>query len=124
MSNLETAIELCTKLYKELKHLGVFPALTGGTLYKEGNRKDIDIIIYAKEENTCNLGSDNLAYYLARTGITEIKDFGMVMKAKYNDQYIDLIQPQFEGKYPVEPTLFTTTKPSGPINIGILTCQK
>lgn len=49
------ALHLCFNTQKRLQHLKVFVGLTGGCLYKEGNRKDVDLIIYGKnsdKENT------------------------------------------------------------------------
>lgn len=43
--NMELAVELCKEIYQKLAPR-VYPALTGGTLYKEGVRKDIDIVLY------------------------------------------------------------------------------
>ena len=40
------AITLCKILHEKLSVHGYYPALTGGLLYKDGPRKDIDIIIY------------------------------------------------------------------------------
>ena len=42
----DQSMELCRQLYKELSPKGFFPALTGGSLYKTGLRKDIDVVIY------------------------------------------------------------------------------
>ena len=36
------------RIYQVSKDLGYFPALTGGYLYKEGLRKDVDIVMYEK----------------------------------------------------------------------------
>lgn len=47
MKDLTIAIELCSLIYELNKDL-IFPALTGGTLYKEGESKDIDIVVYQK----------------------------------------------------------------------------
>lgn len=99
MSNLKLAIELCTKLYNKLEPHGIFPALTGGTLYKEGERKDIDIVLYTKME------TGEIIYYmlediLAKVGVVHQRNFGRVIKCFYKNIAIDFILPQFEGVYP------------------------
>jgi hypothetical protein len=45
--NFELAVKLCRALYIRFGG-SVYPALTGGTLYKNGCRKDIDIVLYPK----------------------------------------------------------------------------
>lgn len=42
----KTAIDLCSKIELICPQYGCHVALTGGTLYKEGPRKDCDILFY------------------------------------------------------------------------------
>lgn len=42
----ESAIDACHVLEPALAPLGIHVALTGGCLYKEGPRKDMDVILY------------------------------------------------------------------------------
>ncbi len=99
MSNLELAIELCTKLYNNLSPIGIFPALTGGTLYKEGERKDIDIVLYASD-NGREICCDDVKVILINSGVFSIQNYGRVIKASYHGVAIDFILPEFEGEYP------------------------
>src|SRR3546814_21088535 len=43
---LEDAVALCRKIEKIAPEYGAHVALTGGTLYKDGPRKDVDPIFY------------------------------------------------------------------------------
>lgn len=44
--NQRDAIELCKQLEHVAPAFGLHVALTGGCLYKHGERKDVDIILY------------------------------------------------------------------------------
>lgn len=114
---LSNAIRICTVLYKLLEPYHVFPALTGGTLYKQGLRKDIDIILY-KGSNGGELDGKTLLHnhvpqivnhvttleeVLVNNGFRFIADYGRVIKCVYNDTDIDLIMPEaLEGTYQEE----------------------
>lgn len=97
-NNLEIAKELCKKIYDNLSPKGVYPALTGGTLYKEGERKDIDILIYFKRQNkpyeTIDLRKD-----LLKIGLTDIRCItGYVTKARYRGVDVDILNPETLGE--------------------------
>jgi hypothetical protein len=97
MNNLKLAIELCTAIYNISADRGIFPALAGGTLYKEGERKDIDILL-------CNLSGGDVKYdCLAATAtfghiipslILKKVCSGRVVKAVYKGVDIDFIYPE------------------------------
>ena len=109
------AVRICTILYKLLEPCHVFPALTGGTLYKQGIRKDLDIILY-KGSNGGELDGKTVLHnhvpqlvnhvttleeLLIANGFKYIADYGRVIKCKYEDTDIDLIMPEApEGTYP------------------------
>lgn len=111
MKNL--AITMCKELYNTLKKYDIYPALTGGTLYKEGLRKDIDIIIYKGtsggllsldeviyEGVPISVGSSTLHEQFTSVGIEVIQDFGRVVKARWYNTDIDIIFPEArEGEY-------------------------
>lgn len=101
MANIENAQKLCNILHEELGFL-YFPALTGGVLYKEGERKDIDIVIYRHRQNTSPFELEDIEGKLASAGLTEFKHFGFVTKAKWNGINIDLFNPEtnsFDSDY-------------------------
>lgn len=96
-TKLNLAIELCMKIYDQLKDKGVYPALTGGTLYKKGDRKDIDILLYFKRENK-SFETKELEKDLAEIGITDFNYVtGYLCKAKYNNINIDIMNPETES---------------------------
>lgn len=53
--NQKDAIDFCINAENYLRPKGYHVALTGGTLYKEGERKDLDLFIY---------NNDNFEHYL------------------------------------------------------------
>ena len=109
----EVADNLCKKLYNTLKEYNVYPALTGGTLYKRGERKDIDIILY-KGDNGGILELTERVYskiplskptkvlsdLLTDAGLSDFNNYGRVVKCKYEGYDIDIIFPEAEeGTY-------------------------
>lgn len=44
--NIEKAITLCRELEAIVRPFGWHVGLTGGCLYKDGDRKDVDVIVY------------------------------------------------------------------------------
>ena len=44
--NLKEGVELCRQIEEICPQYGCHVALTGGTLYKDGERKDLDLLIY------------------------------------------------------------------------------
>lgn len=90
----DIAIELCKAIYDEMGKDGIFPALTGGCLYKEGERKDIDIVLYFKRYSGPVETSD-IAHKLKKVGLTNFKFVtGYVTKAKYGELDVDLLNPE------------------------------
>lgn len=77
---------------------GAHIALTGGCLYKNGERKDLDIVIYRIRQTTINR---NLLFDLLRSaGISIVHDYGFVVKALAADgRSIDFLFPESPGTY-------------------------
>ena len=94
MINQQKAIELCIELYEHLSPKGFFPALTGGQLYKDGNRKDIDIVIYRHRQMEHGFEIKDIEPFLIETGLYEFKHFGFVTKAKWKGLSVDLFNPE------------------------------
>jgi len=89
----EVAFELCKKLYKKLSP-EVYPALTGGTLYKDGDRKDIDIVLYFNRDSG-PMETEDLKKKLNAVGLRGLQfKTGFVAKAKYKGYSIDLLNPE------------------------------
>ena len=88
------AKELCNKLYVLLEPLGYYPALTGGLLYKEGARKDIDILIYRNRQKAQHFETVDITEQLSSIGVDITASFGFVTKAKWEGFIVDIFNPE------------------------------
>jgi hypothetical protein len=88
------AIEICNKLYEVLSPRGFYPAMTGGCLYKEGERKDCDIVIFRNRQAVDGFELQELEEVLTSIGFTSFQHFGFVTKAKFDGCDIDLFNPE------------------------------
>lgn len=93
-ATINDGIELCKLIYNELSKFGFYPALTGGLLYKDGGRKDIDIVLYRNRQNLNPLTPDDFTYRLSEIGIELIASYGFVTKAKWNGFDVDIFNPE------------------------------
>lgn len=59
-------------------------ALTGGLLYKDGERKDADFLIY-RDRDAIEIDAVALFKAFERCGVTKVRGDGWVIKAKYVD---------------------------------------
>lgn len=87
-------VELCRKLYPLLKEVGIFPAITGGLLYKDGERKDIDILLYRHRQERCDFEVIDLAPLLSIAGVIVKESFGFVTKAEWKGFEVDIFNPE------------------------------
>ena len=94
MVNQQKGIELCQKIHKKLLGYGYFPALTGGLLYKEGERKDIDIVIYRHRQDVAAFEMRDIEDHLIDIGFYGFNYFGFVTKAKWKGLDVDLFNPE------------------------------
>lgn len=79
---------------------GCHVALTGGTLYKLGPRKDADFLFYRIRQVPA-IDVDGLFAALDQIGITKHDDFGWCVKACYAGKSIDCFFPERDGdEYP------------------------
>ena len=85
-------IELCKLIHQKIT--GYFPALTGGLLYKDGDRKDIDIVLYRHRQNIESFETCELEGQLATIGIHVVGVYGFVTKAKWNGFDVDIFNPE------------------------------
>ena len=88
------ASALCAALYKVLEPQGYYPALTGGLLYKEGSRKDIDIIIYRNRQKVQSFETVDIASLLAEVNLNITASFGFVTKAEWHGFVVDIFNPE------------------------------
>jgi len=86
------AIALCIEIEKICPTVGYHVALTGGTLYKEGERKDIDLLFYSIRQQEPS--PFDLFIALSSIGIVTGKHYGFVTKATYNGKNIDIFIPE------------------------------
>lgn len=93
------AIALCVEVEKICPAFGCHVALTGGTLYRVGERKDVDILFYRiRQVNEVDV--DGLFAALEAIGIHKTEGFGWCVKAAYQGKNIDCFFPDDDGEYP------------------------
>ena len=97
MSNLSFSVSLCKKINDKLSPLGYYPALTGGTLYKEWDRKDVDIVIYRNRQMHDKFEMTDIFPALEEIGFRYLEFFGFVTKSKFGDVVVDLFNPESIG---------------------------
>lgn len=93
-ANTNHGIELCQELYKALSKSGFFPALTGGLLYKDGERKDIDIAIYRHRQQVAAFEMEEIEHLLSDAGVCDFSYHGFVTKCKWKGFSVDLFNPE------------------------------
>lgn len=98
----QEAIALCVKLEAIAPNHGAHIVLSGGCLYKEGPRKDADIIIY-RIRQAARIDFDGFFADIAKIGVAKISGFGFCHKAAYKGKFIDFLSPEeAEGTYEIE----------------------
>lgn len=93
------AIELCRLIEAVCPTFGCHVALTGGCLYKDGERKDLDILFY-RIRQVYEIDADGLWQALEKIGVVFDRGFGWCCKATFNGRSIDCFFPEEEGEYP------------------------
>jgi hypothetical protein len=111
MWDREQAIELCRRLNPIAMRFGCHVALTGGLLYKDGKRKDCDIVVYRRGLDKLPQGGrkpfneeiDRTAMVNAMVAEAElylVDTYTRVVKLFYKDVYkVDLVFPECDGSY-------------------------
>jgi hypothetical protein len=95
------AIELCRLIEGICPKFGCHVALTGGCLYRDGERKDLDVLFY-RIRQTPEIDHDGLFAALAEIGIEKTGGFGWCHKATFEGRKIDCFFPEEDGDYPTE----------------------
>lgn len=90
---LADALELCAFIERFSPEYGAHVALTGGTLYKRGPRKDCDILFYCIRQWD-EIDEGGLLARLAKEGIEIGERKGWVRKASWRDMPVDLFFPE------------------------------
>lgn len=94
----DKAIVLCRDIEAIAPEHGCHVALTGGLLYKFGERKDCDLVFYRIRQAE-KIDIDGLFAKLALLGITRITERErFVIKAAHAHGEIDCLFPEFDGE--------------------------
>jgi hypothetical protein len=95
----QEGIDLCIKIEAICPKFGCHVALTGGLLYKQGERKDCDILFY-RIRDWEEIDSDGLFEALEEIGLVKCSGFGWCHKAKYQGRNVDCFFPEeTDGEY-------------------------
>lgn len=90
------AIDLCKIIELIAPKFGCHVALTGGLLYKEGARKDCDLLFY-RIRQVSKIDTEGLLSALALFDVEKKSGFGWVYKATYKGKSIDMFFPESGG---------------------------
>lgn len=101
--NLDGGVQLCRLVHSVSPSFGIFPALTGGTLYRNGPRKDYDVILYHHRQMQQDY--QQLGATLALLGITDPNGNALwkytdplwCTKAKWAGNSVDFLCPDVDG---------------------------
>jgi len=89
----EQAVMLCRIIEAVCTKYDCHVALTGGTLYKDGERKDCDVLFYrVRQAESINV--DCLLLELSQIGFKKIGDHGWVKKMLFNGKTVDMFFPE------------------------------
>lgn len=91
----DQAISLINEIAPKTKEAGCHVALTGGCLYKEGERKDVDILFY-RIRQVDDIDIEKLESILKDIGVNITDKYGFVYKAIYKNKPVDLFFPEFQ----------------------------
>jgi len=89
----EEAIQLCVQIERVCPVAGCHVALTGGLLYKIGQRKDLDLIFY-RIRQVAVIDYQRLWEELKSIGISNVAGFGWRFVGDYCGKKIDLLFPE------------------------------
>ena len=89
----DNAIALCIAVEALAPSYGAHVALTGGLLYKEGERKDADLLFYCIRQRD-SIDEEGLLQALETIGLTVTRQHGWVRKAQWMGLDVDLFFPE------------------------------
>lgn len=90
---LQTAREFCRDVETIAPDFGAHVALTGGCLYKVGERKDVDVVLY-RVRQSAEINIKGLWQALEKIGVLFHRDCGWCVKASYNGKPVDFFLPE------------------------------
>lgn len=94
----EEAIKLCVAIEAVCPAFGCHVALTGGSLYKTGPRKDADILFY-RIRQVPKIDMDGLWGALLKIGVQKLSGCGWLYKAEWFGMPIDFFFPEEQKAY-------------------------
>ena len=98
----QEAVRLCRMIEMICPKFGCHVALTGGTLYRVGERKDVDILFYRIRQVEV-IDMEGLFDALKLLGLEHVSGFGWCYKWTYAGKKIDMFFPEEEeGEYVAE----------------------
>jgi len=103
----DEAIELCRAIEEVCPAFGCHVALTGGLLYRYGDRKDADILFY-RVRQVAEIDVDGLFAALAAIGVERVgkPSVSWVVKARWRGKALDCFFPEVpSGSYPTTPSM-------------------
>ena len=93
----QEAINFCILVEAICPAFGCHVALTGGSLYKSGERKDCDILFY-RIRQAPRIEEDELFAALAEIGVELGNRHGWVQKATYQGKSVDIFFPEHDDQ--------------------------
>jgi hypothetical protein len=90
------AVALCRAIEDVCPPSGCHVALTGGALYKDGPRKDADLLFYRIRQRP-EIDMEALFAALGTVGVAVTFDYGWCVKATYEGKPLDLFFPERDG---------------------------
>jgi hypothetical protein len=107
------AVEMCRAIEAVCPPFGCHVALTGGLLYKDGPRKDCDVLFYRIRQIEA-IDVDGLFAGLEAIGLAKVSGFGWCHKAEWRGKPVDCFFPENDGgdyeSEPVEVSWFDPTE--------------
>ena len=98
-------IELCIAIEAVCVPFGCHVAMTGGCLYKQGLRKDADVLFY-RIRQCKTIDGDGLFEALEKIGLNYVSGFRWCWKFEYEGKTVDLLFPEeFKIKTTIKPTI-------------------
>lgn len=88
------AVELCRQIEAVAPQYGFHVALTGGVLYKDGPRKDLDLLFYRIRQEPDRSDQTLLEVLEREFSIVPVEHFGWLWKAECNGKNVDLFFPE------------------------------
>ena len=92
----QEGIAFCAMLEAITPKYGCHVGLTGGLLYKEGPRKDCDVILYRIRQAE-RIQVEQLLSRFALLGVETNEGFGFCYKGTYKGKRVDFLLPEEAG---------------------------